>query len=322
MENIGLSYKDVALIPNYSTLKSRTLANTFVELGKKSFKLPIIPANMKSVINIQLAKYLSENNYFYILHRFFEKNEERNFYEIYDFIKTANNEKWKTISISIGVNSYHRMLIDLIKNSNLRIDFLTIDVAHSDHESVLELINYIRQNFVYEIFLIVGNVSTPTAVNKLYHAGANMVKVGIGSGGICTTYNKTGFFSPMFSTIKECSTRCPKVPIIADGGIKDNGDIIKALVAGASFVMTGGLFAACIDSPATIVNGKKQYFGSSSYEVKRKNSFIEGKLLEIDQGITYAEKLQEIKESIQSAISYAGGKDLSAFKDVKWQILK
>jgi IMP dehydrogenase/GMP reductase len=108
------------------------------------------------------------------------------------------------------------------------------------------------------------------------------------------------------------------IPIIADGGIQNIGDIPKALVAGATMVMSGGLFAPCIDSPAKIVDNKKQYRGSTSFSAKKENKHIEGKVIDVESGITIQEKLEEIKQALQSSISYGGGKDLSCFKKVQY----
>jgi GMP reductase len=108
------------------------------------------------------------------------------------------------------------------------------------------------------------------------------------------------------------------IPIIADGGVKHYGDIAKALVFGASMVMSGGWFASCIDSPAQIKDGKKIYRGSTSYELKGNKRHVEGRQLEVDSTVTYVERLYEIKQALASAISYAGGEDLSAFNNVKW----
>jgi IMP dehydrogenase/GMP reductase len=148
---------------------------------------------------------------------------------------------------------------------------------------------------------------------------------------ICTTRFQTGFSMPMFSCIHECLTQqninatCSadmihynSIPIIADGGVQNIGDVAKALVAGATMVMTGKLFASCIDSPAKIIDGKKQYRGSTSFAAKKNNKHIEGKMVDLETDITFAERLQEIQESIQSAISYGGGIDLHCFKNVKW----
>jgi GMP reductase len=173
-----------------------------------------------------------------------------------------------------------------------------------------------------EAFIIAGNVATKDAVGDLASWGADCVKVGIGQGYVCTTKDKTGFTQPMFSCMLDCVKDSP-VPIIADGGIKCNGDVAKALVAGASIIMAGSLFSQCIDSPAisTVLNGAiyKQYFGSASEHNKGGKKHIEGVMKEIpSNNMSYEEKLEEIRQDLQSSISYAGGEDISCLKNTDW----
>jgi GMP reductase len=313
-----LSYQDVLLVANYSELDSREHADTSVDLCGYKFRLPVVPANMQDVIDVDIAKYLSENGYFYIYHRFSNT---------FDFVIRANQENWKLISISIGVNQDSYDLLFQIKNSGLRVDFITIDVAMGHHLKVKNMLKTLKASFKNKIKIIAGNVMTPDAVLDLTEWGADVVKIGIGQGSICTTRFQTGFSMPMFSCIQECkinkiqldfSKRYNMVPIIADGGIQNIGDVAKALVAGSTMVMTGKLFASCIDSPAQIIDGKKQYRGSTSFTAKKHNKHVEGKTIDLEADITFVERLQEIKEALSSAISYSGGKDLNGFKKVKW----
>ena len=120
----------------------------------------------------------------------------------------------------------------------------------------------------------------------------------------------------------ECAKVGWDVPIVADGGISHRGDIAKALVLGADMVMCGGLFASCIDSPAKIVDGKKVYRGSTSYAAKGNDTHVEGKTIKLEGELTYGKQLVKIHEALSSSISYAGGKDLSAFNNVEWRLLK
>jgi len=136
---------------------------------------------------------------------------------------------------------------------------------------------------------------------------------------ICTTRYMTGFHLPTLQSVYESQES--NVPIIADGGAKYYGDIAKALTFGATMVMSGGWFASCIDSPAKIVGGKKLYRGSTSYESKGQRKHIEGRQIELEEGLTYAERMEEIKQSLSSAISYAGGTNLEAFNFVDWGLV-
>lgn len=348
----GLSYQDIVLIPKFSYLETRSAAKTNISFGGKKFKLPIQPANMVCCIDNKLASWLSENEYFYTMHRF---NGKVNKKDLKWFIKKANEEKWKNVSISIGVQTEDIELIRWVAESHLMIDFLTIDIAHGHSINTKSMLKLIHQTFkTFRPFIIAGNIGTPEAVQDLESWGADATKIGLAYGRACITKNKTGFATPMFSTILECSKVATK-PIIADGSISENGDIAKALVAGATMVMAGSMFAACKDSPAeniyaskienlvylkddglfpkNSVTGyrciedkeiilEKKYFGSASeHNGNIKN--IEGKEVIIPcNGMTYIEKFNEIKSDLQSAISYAGGKDLEAFKMVDYQIVK
>lgn len=315
-----LFYDDVCLVPRYSELASRSDADTSVEFLGKKFNLPIIPANMVDVINIPIAEMLSKEGYFYIMHRFYDTNKDVNKAFFLDFVWFANENKWKTISISIGVNFIDEWIINQIINRSLRVDFITIDVAHADHIKVRTMIDFIKMRLP-QTKLIVGNVATDEACDRLIDWGADAIKVGIGGGRICTTRLQTGFHIPMFSCVQECSLVCGSrdIPLIADGGIVYPGDISKALVAGADMVMAGGIFAECIDSPAKITDdGHKEYRGSTSYELKGERKHIEGKKIQIKGSVCYMDRLEEIKQSLSSAISYAGGKDLSTFNFVDY----
>lgn len=323
MEN-AYSYQEILLVPNYSELESRAFADTSITFLGKKFKLPIVPANMLSVIDLPLARFMAANDFFYIYHRF-GKPETAQHPTGTQFIEIANAENWKTISISLGVNEDSRLMLQALASRKQRIDYITIDVAHAHHAKVRDQIKFIRSVYP-EVKLVVGNVATPEAYTAVVQWGADAVKVGIGQGSICSTRFQTGFSVPMFSCVQKIAqasevTKAADykiVPIISDGGIKHPGDIAKALVAGASLVMCGSLFARCSDSPAKIDSqGKKIYFGSTSFEAKGNSTHIEGYRVEVNVDVTYEEKLQQLKEHLQSAISYAGGSDVSAFKRVR-----
>lgn len=318
-----LYYKDVALIPRHSTLESRAHANTKVNFLGHEFNLPVIPANMKDVVNEEVAKLLAKTNHFYILHRWFygTENNEANIQCIKEFIIEMNREKL-FVSISVGVSKDWETLIDWIKSKELKVDYITIDVAHADHSNVQNIIYKIKLQLP-SVKLIVGNVATSEGCEYLIKLGVDAIKVGIGGGRICTTKNKTGFTVPMFSCILHCQPICDKhdIPIIADGGVEEFGDIAKALVAGATMVMAGGIFAECIDSPAEIIDGRKQYRGSTSYEMKGHHKYIEGRRLEITHTVKFVDRLEEIKQALQSSISYGGGSNLSCFNHVNYVVI-
>jgi len=315
-----LKYSDIDLVPNYSELYSRVDADPRVLFLGTKFMLPIVPANMQSVIDMNLARAMSEDGYFYIMHRFGK--------DLKQVVTQMNDELWSVISVSMGVKMDDKKNIVALAKHNQRVDYITIDIAHGHCKRMKIAINCVKKHLP-NTKIIAGNVCTATAVRDLYEWGADAVKVGIGQGSPCTTKYKTGFTMPMFSCVKLCSNLqggCwedeshEAIPIIADGDIKHNGDIAKALVAGATMVMAGGMFASCTDSPAlaSTVNGiaHKAYFGSASAENKGHNNNIEGKLNNLPcNDMTVGEKMLEITQDLQSSISYSGGKDLEAFKD-------
>jgi GMP reductase len=324
----SLNYKDIHLVPNYSELESRAQADVFVDFGKFTFKLPIVPANMASCIDMTKATWLAQNGYFYIMHRFYEYDE------ILNWMRRMNKctDLLPFISISVGIKKRDADLIATISDEKLRLDYVTVDVAHGDHSEVMGMLRYLnlyKKAFNPDLFIIGGNIATTSAYIRMApHVQA--VKVGIACGASCITYNKTGFASPMFSTVQEIAQTREELidkvtpAIIADGGISCNGDIAKALVAGADMVMAGSMFARCIDSPAMVDPTdptKKLYFGSaSSMNGNKKN--IEGRTLSMPMnGMTYEQKLKEVYQDLTSAISYAGGSDLTAFNSVEYKLL-
>ena len=306
--DISLHYENVFLKPNYNLVKTRSEIDTDVNFLGKVFRLPVIPANMKCCVDFDVCQMLDSKFYFYIMHRFE--------HDIFAFVKDANECNFNIVSISVGIQEKDKALIANIAKHNFRVDYLTIDVAHGHHSKVADQVKFIKDTLV-NTKVIAGNVATRKGVEYLTAAGADAVKVGIGGGYACTTKDKTGFTYPMFSCIMECAESAT-VPIIADGGVRCNGDIAKALVAGAKMVMCGSIFAACSDSPAPVVkdaSGRrfKQYYGSASIHNKIDKKNIEGtmKLMDTDS-FTYGEKMLEIIQDLQSAISYAGGCNLKA----------
>lgn len=308
-----LHYDDVALLPRFSSVGSRAETDTSVKIGCFDFNLPVIPANMKCTISEDIAQYLSDNNYFYVMHRFG--------IDTLKFLQAVRG--WKNISISVGVKKEDHDLIEEISNRGYRVDYITIDIAHGHSEAMKQTINIIS-TLLPSTFIIAGNVCTVDGFNDLVEWGAKAVKVGVGPGAACTTKLKTGFTHPMFSCIRKIALQSSHyikghALLIADGGVNYNGDIAKAMCAGADLVMCGKLFSECIDSPAPSENGKKVYFGSASTMNKTTQQNIEGRVLEIeDNGMTFEQKLNEIKQDLQSAISYSGGKNISGLQAVNY----
>ncbi len=309
-------YSNVILIPKMGIVNSRSECDTSVKLGNFSFKLPVVPSNMESVIDEELSVKLAKSGYFYIMHRFGIDN--------FEFIKKMKSLNLVT-SISIGVNEDSYDLISLLVDQDMMPDFITIDIAHGHSIKMKKMIEFIK-SFSSRSFIIGGNICTVEAMTDLISWGVDCIKVGIAPGSACTTYQNTSFGSRghQASTIKNICLEST-VPVIADGGIRQNGDINVALVMGATIVMIGGMLSGFEDSPGNIITQDgvryKEFWGSASQYQSNKTNRIEGtKILKIMKNKSLLDELISIEESIQSGISYAGGKNLNSFKDVKFVI--
>ncbi len=317
MDNV-FDYEDIQLIPAKSIVTSRSECDTSVTLGNHTFKLPVVPANMQTIIDEKLALYLAENGYFYVMHRFEPETREQ-------FIKDMHARKL-IASISVGIKPEEYEFVDLLVEKNLVPEFITIDVAHGHSNNVIRMIQYIKEKLP-ACFVIAGNVGTPEAVRELENAGADATKVGIGPGKVCITKMKTGFGTGgwQLAALRWCAKAASK-PIIADGGIRQHGDIAKSVRFGATMVMIGSLFAGHDESPGeTIeVDGKlyKEYFGSASEFQKGEKKNVEGKKMHIEYKGAIQDTLTEMEQDLQSSISYAGGNHVMAIRNVDYVVVK
>ncbi|MFP8783164.1 GMP reductase [Planococcus plakortidis] len=317
MENV-FDYEDIQLVPAKAVVNSRSECDTSIEFGGRTFKLPVVPANMQTIVDEKIAKFLAENNYFYIMHRF--EPEKR-----LAFAKDMQ-ERGLYASISVGVKPEEYDFVQQLVDAGLTPEYITIDVAHGHSNSVIDMIGHIKKSLPGS-FVIAGNVGTPEAVRELENAGADATKVGIGPGKVCITKIKTGFGTGgwQLAALRLCAKAASK-PIIADGGIRTHGDIAKSVRFGASMVMIGSLFAGHEESPGQTVeqDGKllKEYFGSASEFQKGEKKNVEGKKMYVEFKGSMKDTLTEMEQDLQSAISYAGGNHLLAIRQVDYVIVK
>lgn len=319
MPNIQVfDYEDIQLIPNKCIVDSRSECDTSVRLGDFTFKMPVVPANMQTIVDERICEHLAADGYFYIMHRF-NAGARQAFVE-------SMNAKHLLVSISVGVKPEEFEFIDELAISGLNVDFITIDIAHGHSNRVISMIEHIKRRLP-SAFVIAGNIGTPEAVRELENAGADATKVGIGPGKVCITKLKTGFGTGgwQLAALNWCSKAASK-PLIADGGIRTHGDIAKSVRFGASMVMIGSLFAGHKESPGEtkVEDGVtyKEYFGSASEFQKGERRNVEGKKIWVRYKGSLRDTYREMHQDLQSAISYAGGRDLAALRTVDYVIVK
>lgn len=307
----GLTFDDVCLLPIYNNIKSRAEPSLRTKLTKKlDMDIPIIAANMDTVISEELADLLIKRGSVPIFHRFTDHKTQKKWSQKY------RNKCF----ISCGVNiSDMEQLYDCL---DLGVN-LNIDVAHGHCQSMIDLIKKIKKDYP-SIQIIAGNVCTPYAVHDLAIAGADAIRVGIGPGSACSTRIVTGFGVPQFTAILECSKKAKQfgVPIIADGGIRNSGDIMKSLAAGASSVMIGGLFSKTKESaaPKSTENGVEMvtYRGSASrvfqeefYGGMKKDTVPEGVSFKTKCIGSANELILGLCGGIRSGMTYGGSRNIT-----------
>ena len=309
-------YDNILLLPRKCRVESRAECDASVQLGQRRFRLPVVPANMKTVINESLCVWLAQNGYFYVMHRFDLDNVQ--------FVKDMRAQG-VFASISLGVKPADYDTVNQLVSVGLAPEYITIDVAHGHADTVKNMVAYLKDKLPSS-FVIAGNVGTPEAVIDLENWGADATKIGIGPGKVCITKLKTGFGTGgwQLSALKWCARVATK-PIIADGGIRHHGDIAKSIRFGASMVMVGSMLAGHAESPGQTVevNGAlfKEYYGSASDFNKGEYRHVEGKrILEPIKG-KLADTLVEMEQDVQSSISYAGGTQLMDIRKVNYVIL-
>ena len=309
-------YDNILLLPRKCRVESRSECNASVTLGPRTFRIPVVPANMKTVINEDLCVWMAHNGYFYVMHRFDLDNLQ--------FVRSMK-ARGVYASISLGVKQPDYDTVDRLVAEGLSPDYITIDIAHGHADTVRKMIGTLKEKLP-QSFIIAGNVATPEAVIDLENWGADATKVGIGPGKVCITKMKTGFGTGgwQLSALKWCARVATK-PIIADGGIREHGDIAKSIRFGATMVMIGSMLAGLNESPGQTVevDGKlfKEYYGSASDFNKGEYKHVEGKrILEPIKG-TLADTLREMEEDVQSAISYSGGTRLMDIRKVNYVVL-
>ena len=316
-----LNFEDVLLQPKRSTLSSRrdvdmTRKFTFRNSGKIMNFTPIFASNMDGVGTFSMAKVLQEHKMMTVITKS----------TTLDQWKTAvgNGVRLQSVSVCTGTNRMfdadaqdYKNMQEVLK-SFPDIKMITVDVANAYHQNMVGFINKVREEYPDKV-IVAGNVVTPEMTEELIINGADVVKIGIGPGSVCTTRTMAGVGVPQFSAIVECSDAANGVGghIMADGGCVYPGDIAKALGGGAHMVMIGGMLAGHDESEQLVVNNKIEFYGMSSDRAreihgKRKDGYRanEGKLISLPYRGPVVNTLEDILGGVRSACTYIGARRL------------
>lgn len=318
--NDGITFDDVLLVPQKTNVSSRAEIDISGHLTPKiKLEVPIISANMDTVTEARMAVAMAEVGGIGFIHRFLSIENQ--------VAEVALVKKLKLkVGAAIGVkDDYLERAEALLK---AKVDVLLIDVAHGHSAQLIKVLKKIKMTFP-KVEVIAGNIATQEAAEELIKNGADALKVGIGPGSLCTTRIVTGAGVPQITAIMDClkATEKTHTPVIADGGIRNSGDIVKALAAGASTVMIGSMLAGCDESPALIVKkGEKQYKltrGMASIAANldrmKKDGHIRKDLEEYAQeGVegmvpyrgSVTSLIKKMASGVRSGFSYCGSKNL------------
>ena len=314
----GLSYGDALLVPQRSAVDSRSDVNLSTQLTPTlGLEIPIVSAAMDTVTESDTATALARLGGLGVIHRFLSIEAQA------QQVRQVSRSGC-LVAAAVGIDEDYLARTEAILDAGG--DAVVLDVAHGHMERALDAVSDIREQ--YDPELVAGNVVTPDAVEDLYTAGADCVKIGVGPGSHCTTREVAGAGYPQLTAVDECADRAHElgITVMADGGITGSGDAAKALAAGADSVMMGGFFAGTDEAPGRVVSRNGERFkrsrGMASVSA---NNDREDKEIAVDAGegvealTPYTGALEPHTESflqgIRSGLSYCGGHTISAARE-------
>jgi IMP dehydrogenase len=329
------SFNDVMLVPRRSSLHSRADADLSTKIAGIELKVPVIAANMSSVCETDMAVAIGEMGGLGIVHRMCTVEEQATMIQTAHtrlLMSVMKNTVVKSpndyaIGFSIGVGDDWRERIDACRKAGGSIACL--DIAHAHHVRVIEILD--KYFGIYKNFpLIIGQVATPSAVREILnihnvrkHIDTIAFKTSIGGGSLCTTRIKTGFGVPTLQAVMDIHEEFPGIGIIADGGIKESGDIVKSLAAGASAVMLGNLLAGTDEAPGKIIKSNDQLFkvyrGSASFGDKalrgEQTRNVEGEETLVPYKGAVQRVVENLLDGVRSGFSYGGAATIKELQD-------
>jgi len=314
-----LTYDDVLLVPQYSDIESRREVDIGNELHEKiHLKLPIISSPMDTVTESTMALAMNDAGGLGIIHRYNSIEEQvGQVKKIKKILGGWASEKSFFLAAAVGMTGNYRERASELISYGAKV--ICIDVAHGHHILMKKAIQTLKKDYENDIHIMAGNVATLRGFNDLADWGADSIRCNIGGGSICSTRVQTGHGIPGLQTILECSRSDRNAKIIADGGIRFSGDIVKAIAAGADFVMLGSLLAGTDESPGNTIVSKlsikrKVYRGMASKEAqfdwKGEHSSNEGISTTVPYRGRVKDVLKDLRDGIVSGFSYSGARTI------------
>ena len=314
----ALSYDDVLLVPQYSDIKSRREVSLQSQLGHYILELPIIASPMDTIVEADMAIAMANLGGLGVIHRYNTIEEQVSIAS-----KAAMQVNNNLVAAAIPISG------DFIERAQalmqVGVKFMCVDVAHGDHIMMRSALDALKSKLPSNAHVMAGNVATQEGYERLVEWGADSVRVGIGGGSICSTRIQTGHGVPTLASVIDCakSRYAGTHAIIADGGIKTSGDIVKAIGAGADFVMIGSLFSGTTETPGKILikddgSKVKEYRGMASQAAQMawrgRTSSLEG----ISTFVPFKGKVKYIVDDlvngIRSGLSYTGSRNIEEFQ--------
>jgi IMP dehydrogenase len=321
----GLTFDDLLLVPQYSDIESRSLVDTSVKLSKNGFstilRQPIVPANMRHITEYAMAKEIYISGGLALVHRFMPIEDQ--FRILQRLADEFGDRIWRHIGLSVGVKKEDYETVDTFIRRGAEI--ICIDIAHGDSKQCVDMCAFIHEKHP-SAFLIAGTIATGEAAKRLWSAGADMVRVNVGCGSICSTRLMTGNGVPQMTALIDVAEAKKQMMqgrqdyeqqfyIMSDGGVRQIGDLVKALCF-ADVVMTGNMFAGAKETPGNVIqnlDGKtyKEYAGSSTH----KTTHVEGVAAIVATKGRTQDILTKMLEGIRSGMSYQGCRNLTELKE-------
>ncbi len=312
----GLTFDDVLLMPMRSDVRSRRDPQLTTLLTKKlTIETPIISSNMDTITEYDMAFAMNQLGGVGILHRFFSITEQS------EHVARLKQNGVQIIAASVGVGDEFKSRAQALIAAGAHL--LTIDIAHGHSVQMIETLKWLKDTYP-DVQVIAGNLATPDAAKDLIEAGADAIKVGIGPGSMCTTRIITGCGVPQLTAIALCAEVAESygVPVIADGGMRTSGDLVKAFAAGASTVMLGSMLAGTIETPGEIKNGRKQYRGMASRAAQESwrggvptGMAPEGESTQVNVKGHVKDVILEVTGGIRSGMSYLNATSVHQIRD-------